>query len=97
MIVLDRHLSNSKAIRQVYPEAFHGICMQHLLNNIKNKFRGISVDMLYYRSVKAYRLCEFKHLLHALTLVEPCLGPYLQVVGYERLSRTHSEGYDTTS
>ncbi|KAL5573622.1 hypothetical protein UlMin_023219 [Ulmus minor] len=92
LIVLDRHPSNSKAIRQVYPQAFHVICMQHLLHNIKNKFREISVDMLYYRCAKAYHLCEFEHLLHALTLVEPRLGPYLQDVGYERWSRAHSGG-----
>ncbi|KAL5582716.1 hypothetical protein UlMin_015158 [Ulmus minor] len=66
--------------------------MQHLLHNIKNKFRGISVDMLYYRCVKAYCLCEFERLLHAVTLVEPHLRPYLQDVGYERWSRAHSGG-----
>ena len=76
VIVSDRHLSISKAILQAYPKAFHGICMQHLLQNIKNKFRRISIDMLYYGCVKVYRLCEFGRLLHALTLVEPCLGPY---------------------
>ncbi|KAL5571530.1 hypothetical protein UlMin_021127 [Ulmus minor] len=36
--------------------------------------------MLYYRCAKAYRSCEFGSLMHALTLVEPRLGPYLQEV-----------------
>ncbi|KAL5549324.1 hypothetical protein UlMin_004555 [Ulmus minor] len=66
--------------------------MQHLLHNIKNKFRGISVDMLYYQCAKAYRLCEFACLMNTLTLVQPQLGPYLQEVGYERWSRAYSEG-----
>ena len=66
--------------------------MQHLLYNIKNKFRGLLVDMLYYWCEKAYRLCGFEHLLHALMLVEPRLGSYLQEVGYERWSRAYSEG-----
>ncbi|KAL5564949.1 hypothetical protein UlMin_028113 [Ulmus minor] len=66
--------------------------MQHLLHNIKNKFRGISVDMLYYRCAKTYRLCEFACLMTVLTLVQPRLGPYLQEVGYERWSRAYSEG-----
>ena len=48
VIVSDRHPSIAKAICEVYPVAFHGICIQHLLHNIKNKVRGISVDMLYY-------------------------------------------------
>ncbi|KAL5551767.1 hypothetical protein UlMin_001943 [Ulmus minor] len=66
--------------------------MQHLLHNRKNKFRGISVDMLYYRCTKAYRLCEFACLMNALTLVQPRLGPYLQEVGYEMWSRAYSKG-----
>ncbi|KAL5580416.1 hypothetical protein UlMin_012858 [Ulmus minor] len=49
--------------------------------------------MLYYRCAKAYCLCEFERFLHALTLVEPRLGPYLQDVGCERWSRAHSGGY----
>ncbi|KAL5546681.1 hypothetical protein UlMin_006368 [Ulmus minor] len=65
--------------------------MQHLLHNIKNKSRGISVDILYYRCAKAYRLFEFESFMHALTLVQPRLGPYLQEVEYERWSRAYSE------
>ena len=91
VIVSDRHPSIAKVIREVYLEAFHGICMQHLLHNVKNKFKGISVDMLYYRCAKAYHLCEFGSLLHALTLVQPWLGLYLQDVGYERWSRAYSK------
>ncbi|KAL5581810.1 hypothetical protein UlMin_014252 [Ulmus minor] len=86
------HPSIAKAIREIYPGVFHRICMQHLLQNIKNKFRGISVDMLYYRCAKAYQLCEFACLMNVLTLVRPWLGPYLQEVGYERWSRAYSEG-----
>ena len=62
------------------------------ISHIKNKFTGLLVDMLYYQCAKTYRLCKFKHLLHVLTLVEPCLGPYLQNVEYERWSMAHSEG-----
>ncbi|KAL5561693.1 hypothetical protein UlMin_031440 [Ulmus minor] len=73
VIVSDRHPSIAKAIREIYPGVFHGICMQHLLHNIKNKFWGISVDMLYYHCEKAYRLCEFACLMNVLTLVQPRL------------------------
>ena len=47
-IVLYWHQSISKAVVQVYPNAFHAICMQHLLHNIKNNVRRLSVDMLYF-------------------------------------------------
>ena len=92
VIVSNWHPSIVKAIHEVYPEAFHGICIQHLLHNIKNKFRGILVDMLYYRCAKAYRLYKFRSLMHALTLVQPWLGLYLQEVGYKRWSRAYSKG-----
>ncbi|KAL5560535.1 hypothetical protein UlMin_036746 [Ulmus minor] len=92
VIVSDRHPSIAKVIREIYLGVFHGICMQHMLHNIKNKFQGISVDMLYYRCAKAYRLYEFACLINALTLVQSWLGPYLQEVEYERWSRAYSEG-----
>ncbi|KAL5554343.1 hypothetical protein UlMin_041744 [Ulmus minor] len=92
VFVSDRHPNIVKAIREIYSGVFHGICMQHLLHNIKNKFRGISVDMLYYHCAKAYQLCEFACLMNTLTLVQPCLGPYLEEVGYERWSRAYLEG-----
>ncbi|KAL5581501.1 hypothetical protein UlMin_013943 [Ulmus minor] len=90
MIVSYRHPNIAKAIREMCPEGFRGIFI-HLLHNIKNKFKGISVDMLY-QCAKAYRLSEFGSLMHALTLVEPRLGSYLQEVGYERWSMSYLEG-----
>ncbi|KAL5560035.1 hypothetical protein UlMin_036246 [Ulmus minor] len=75
VIVSDRYPSIAKAIHEIYLGVFHRICMQHLLHNIKNKFRGILVDMLYYRCAKAYRLCEFACLMNVLKLVQPRLGP----------------------
>ncbi|KAL5566265.1 hypothetical protein UlMin_029429 [Ulmus minor] len=63
-----------------------------MLHNIKNKFRGISVDILYYCCAKAYQLCEFACLMNVLTLVQSQLGPYLQEVGYERWSMAYLEG-----
>ncbi|KAL5559897.1 hypothetical protein UlMin_036108 [Ulmus minor] len=86
------HPSIAKAIHEIYSGVFHGICMQHLLHNIKNKFRGISIDILYYRCAKAYRLCEFACLMNVLTLIQPRLGPYFQEVGYETWSRAYLEG-----
>ncbi|KAL5558548.1 hypothetical protein UlMin_034759 [Ulmus minor] len=92
VIVSDRNPNIAKTIREIYSGVFQGICMQYLLHNIKNKFWGILVDMLYYCCAKTYRLCEFACLMNALTLVQPRLGPYLQEVGYERWSRAYSEG-----
>ncbi|KAL5542099.1 hypothetical protein UlMin_009809 [Ulmus minor] len=66
--------------------------MQHLLCNIKTKFRGISIDNLYYPYGKAYHVSDFDWLMHALEMVEPPLRPYLQEFGVHRWSRAHSEG-----
>ncbi|XP_062103558.1 uncharacterized protein LOC133814637 [Humulus lupulus] len=37
-IVSDRHKSIDNAVHMVYPNAFHGACMLHLLNNLKGKY-----------------------------------------------------------
>ena len=76
VIVSDRHPSIGKAIWPVYPDTFHGICIQLLLHNIKTKCRGIFIDNLYYPCAKAYRVSDFGWLMHALVVVEPHLRPY---------------------
>ena len=92
VIVSDRHPNIGKAIWHVYPDVFHGICMQHHLHNIKTKFIGIFIDNLYYLCAKAYHVSDFDQLMHELGMVEPRLRPYLQEVGVHRWFRAHIEG-----
>ncbi|KAL5538149.1 hypothetical protein UlMin_046275 [Ulmus minor] len=45
VIVSDRHRSINNVVQEVFPQAFHGICMYHLLNNLKTKFRNKTKEL----------------------------------------------------
>ncbi|KAL5548130.1 hypothetical protein UlMin_003361 [Ulmus minor] len=45
IIVSDRHRSINNAVQGVFPQAFLGICMYHLLNNLKTKFRSKTKEL----------------------------------------------------
>ncbi|XP_062112465.1 uncharacterized protein LOC133823619 [Humulus lupulus] len=56
-IISDRHKSIENAIDDVYPKAFHGACIFHLLNNIKVNFgvHGEDLNLNFVKAAKAYR------------------------------------------
>ena len=45
VIVSDQHRSINSAVKEVFPQAFHGICMYHLLNNMKIKFKSKTKEL----------------------------------------------------
>ena len=45
VIILDQMSSISKIVAIVYPNAHHGIYMQHLFGNLKSMFKGIVLDL----------------------------------------------------
>ena len=38
VIVSNRHCNINRAVKEVFPNVFHGLCLYHLLNNLKTKF-----------------------------------------------------------
>ncbi|KAL5573307.1 hypothetical protein UlMin_022904 [Ulmus minor] len=73
VIVSDRHRSINNAVNEVFPNAFHGICMYHLLNNLKNKFKTKTkeLEQHYIQTAKAYNLQEFHVLFYTLCCAVP--------------------------
>ncbi|XP_013751169.2 uncharacterized protein LOC106453468 [Brassica napus] len=57
--VSDRNSSIAKAIARVYPQAHHGICIHHLLNNVITYFSGKGVAGLVAKASKAYQAADF--------------------------------------
>ncbi|XP_062089137.1 uncharacterized protein LOC133795697 [Humulus lupulus] len=57
-IISDRHKGIENAIDNVYPKAFHGACIFHLLNNIKVNFdvHGEDLNINFVKAAKAYRI-----------------------------------------
>ncbi|XP_062085620.1 uncharacterized protein LOC133791718 [Humulus lupulus] len=53
----DRHKSIENVVDNVYPKAFHGACIFHLLNNFKVNFgvHGEDLNINFVKAAKAYR------------------------------------------
>ncbi|XP_050229212.1 uncharacterized protein LOC126678351 [Mercurialis annua] len=91
-IVSDRHDSISRAIKIVYPEAFHGICIYHLLNNVRGKFRKDSENIRIYfiSAAKAYIVEKFKFHMTQLDNIDAGIRKYLTEVGFDKWARTEA-------
>ncbi|KAL5560476.1 hypothetical protein UlMin_036687 [Ulmus minor] len=92
VIVSDRHRSIKNAVQEVFPQAFHGICMYHLLNNLKTKFRNKTkeLEQHYIRTAKTYNLQDFHVLFYTLCSAVPGVKEYLEAVGLDRWTRSHA-------
>ncbi|XP_033129453.1 uncharacterized protein LOC117126142 [Brassica rapa] len=75
--VSDRNSSIVKAIANVYPQAHHGICIHHLLNNVVTYCSGKGVAGLVAKASKAYRAADFRKLFTAIYSISPEIGNYL--------------------
>ncbi|XP_062100818.1 protein FAR1-RELATED SEQUENCE 5-like [Humulus lupulus] len=91
-IISDRHKSIENAIDHVYPKAFHGACIFHLLNNIKVNFgvHGEDLNLNFVKAAKAYRVQSFEHYMHEIDKIDTRIRPYLQKIGYSTWSRCHA-------
>ncbi|KAL5564436.1 hypothetical protein UlMin_027600 [Ulmus minor] len=92
VIVSDRHRSINNAVQEVFPQAFHGICMYHLLNNLKTKFwnKTKELEQHYIRTAKTYNLQDFHVLFYTLSSAVPGVKEYLEAVGLHRWTRSHA-------
>ncbi|XP_050222827.1 uncharacterized protein LOC126672920 [Mercurialis annua] len=91
-IVSDRHLSIESAIKRIYPEATHGVCTFHLLNNLKTNFKRNAKKLKepFFAATRAYTEVEFDYHMKVLDSLNARVRPFLQQIKYERWSRVHS-------
>ncbi|KAL5568441.1 hypothetical protein UlMin_025016 [Ulmus minor] len=92
VIVSDRHRSIRSAVEEAFPRAFHGICIYHLLNNLKTKFKSKNkeLEQHYIPAAKSYNLQEFHVLFYTLCSAVPGAKEYLESVGLDRWTRSHT-------
>ena len=91
--VSDRNSSIAKAIANVYPQAHHGICIYHLLNNVVTYFSGKGVAGLVAKASKAYRAADFRKLFTAIYSISPEIGNYLIEADVRKWARCQFPGY----
>ncbi|KAL5567602.1 hypothetical protein UlMin_024177 [Ulmus minor] len=87
-----KHRSIRSAVEEAFPRAFHGICIYHLLNNLKTKFKSKNkeLEQHYIAAAKAYNLQEFHVLFYTLCSAVPGAKEYLESVGLDRWTRSHA-------
>lgn len=68
VIVSDRHCSIDREVNEVFPNAFHELCIYHLLNNLKTKFKRKTKELEehYYQIANVYSVQEFNVLFYIL-------------------------------
>ena len=76
VIISYRNASIQKAISNVYPNAHHGIRIQHLYNNLSSRFRHISIESLFKRCAKAYSMAEYEFYMSAMVSVSSGFKDY---------------------
>ena len=67
-IISDRHSSIEKAVSKIFSGAAHGICMYHLLNNLKSTFKKSesTIKDLFFGAAKAYTEKRFNYHIRQL-------------------------------
>ncbi|KAM6543462.1 hypothetical protein CsatB_007909 [Cannabis sativa] len=90
-IISDRHKSIEKAVKNVYPDHFHGACIFHLLNNIKSHFGGHGDELTinFVKAAKTYRVSSFEHYMSEIDKIDIRIRPYLENIGHHNWTRSH--------
>ncbi|KAL0539911.1 hypothetical protein IC582_024132 [Cucumis melo] len=90
--VTDRKTCFFKGISSVFPSAFHGLYVQHLSQNLHDKYKNDTVATLFYNASRTYRESTFVEAWRHLLAFPNGLGKYLNDVGITRWSRVHCPG-----
>ncbi|KAA0066561.1 MuDRA-like transposase [Cucumis melo var. makuwa] len=90
--VTNRKTCFSKGISSVFPSAFHGLCVQHLSQNLHDKYKNDTVATLFYNASRTYRESTFVEAWRHLLAFPNGSGKYLNDVGIARWSRVHCLG-----
>nr|GEX18538.1 hypothetical protein [Tanacetum cinerariifolium] len=86
----DGAVSIASAIKNVFPNAFHGRCCGHLLMNLREKCpRFISKEELFWNTCKAYRISDFEERFSTLRDWLPSIANKLDMIGLEKWARVH--------
>ncbi|KAL4018522.1 hypothetical protein IC575_022120 [Cucumis melo] len=90
--VTDRKTCFAKGILSVFPSAFHDLCVQHLSQNLHDKYKNDTVATLFYNASRTYRESTFVEAWRHLLAFPNGSGKYLNDVGIARWSRVHCPG-----
>ena len=78
-IISDRHSSIEKAVSKIFPGAAHGICMYHLLNNLKSTFKKSesTIKDSFFGAARACTEKTFNYHIRQLQEIDGGIPNYL--------------------
>ncbi|TXG70652.1 hypothetical protein EZV62_005587 [Acer yangbiense] len=92
VFISDRNSSIAKAAAGVFPNSLHGICMYHIGQNMKAKFKGVEVHDIFYKCSKAYRVIEFNQIMAQIRGTDASVAQYLIEADPTKWARSHFDG-----
>ena len=89
VIISDRNISIPKAVLKIFPDAEHGFCVQHLLGNLKTRFKDPAISFLFNECSRAYTKASFAYYMNHLESISTDMCTYLHEIGYEKWARSY--------
>ncbi|KAM3217299.1 hypothetical protein P3L10_026742 [Capsicum annuum] len=87
-IVSDRHDNILKVVALVYPNVAHCICIYHLWNNIKGRFKKNQKQLkgIFFTMAGTYINADFDRFMKNINKIDNRVKEYLFDIGYEKCS-----------
>ncbi|CAH9055782.1 unnamed protein product [Cuscuta europaea] len=91
-IVSDRHEGILGAVKDIFPHALHGYCVEHLRRNMVPKFRGAGKNLgwKFKAAYMASTLKEFEEYMSLLDSEDIRIRPWLEKIGFEKWAKCMS-------
>ncbi|CAH9088755.1 unnamed protein product [Cuscuta epithymum] len=88
-IVSDRNEGLIRAAQDIYPEADHGHCVQHILGNITSKYKGNSkrVTTFFNAAARAATERKWEYFMKLLDAEDPQIRQFLEKIGHDKWAR----------
>ncbi|KAM6567985.1 hypothetical protein CsatA_027113 [Cannabis sativa] len=93
-IISDQQSNICASVKKVYPNAKHGFCMTHVLNNLKANFKSCGKEIVptFIAAARSYIKDDFEYYMKQLDNIDVGIRPYLAEVGHEKWSRAFFTG-----
>ncbi|XP_010533352.1 PREDICTED: uncharacterized protein LOC104809156 [Tarenaya hassleriana] len=92
VFISDRHASILRTIAKIFPLAKHGICVYHLLKNIRTRFKSRKIVDLVREAAMAYTTSHFDRVFAQIHLADERVAKYLEDVDVKMWSRAYFKG-----
>ncbi|XP_060211904.1 uncharacterized protein LOC132639476 [Lycium barbarum] len=77
-ILSDRHSSIATAIKELYPDTQHGICIYHMEKNLQKYFPSEAILSLFYNAATTYKQAEFRTYMSQIQQIDPKAAEYIE-------------------